>query len=630
MSKHTWNIRITDTSAASRFAAEEFIRLIKVMDPECSAEISEDPANLTIGVSGDSAGEDHISISIRNGAGKIEGSNPRSVLIAVYRFFTECGCGFVRPDRDGEYIPQRESDELCVELSECAAYRHRGICIEGTISYENIVQIIDWAPKVGMNTYFTQFFTPYTFFDRWYSHVHNPLRMPTPVSRETVDQFVKDYQRELDKRGLLHHGVGHGWTAEALGLSGMGWNAEDGDSVPADKEHLVAMIGGKRQLWHRVVLNTNLCYSNPEVRQIMVQNVVDYAKAHPEMAYIHVWLADDGNNHCECENCQKSAPSDFYVEILNAMDEALTEAGLATKLVFLLYNELWWAPEYARIRNPERFTMMFAPIARTYSEAMHPDADGSLVPYVRNKIQAPRSVGDALASLKGWQKIFSGDSFVFDYHYMWDHVKDPGYYNMAKVLRQDVENLHSLGLNGYISCQVQRTFMPNGLGMYLMGRTLWKGTSDFEAEAKDFFRKTYGADSELCRQYLQKLSDLFDSPVLRGEKPADWLAENSREILRLLDAFAPVVERNLLLEEFCHQRSWDILQFHAGLCRHLALVLLGIAEDRLADAKKQWNLACRYMRVNEMKYQSVFDMPLFLSVWKWQVLGMLNDTDWEM
>ena len=330
MEKHTWKLCITDTSAASRFAAEEFIRLIKQMDPDCGAEISEESANLTVGVSAEPAGEDQISISVRNGAGKIEGSNPRSVLFAVYRFFAECGCGFVRPDRDGEYVPRKVSAELSVELSETAAYKHRGICIEGTVSYENVVQIIDWSAKAGMNTYFTQFFTPYTFFDRWYNHAYNPQRLPTPVSRETVDQFVKDYQRELDKRGLLHHGVGHGWTAEAMGLDGLGWGQENGDAVPADKEHLVAMIGGKRQLWNRVVLNTNLCYSNPEVQQIMVENVVRYAQDHPEMAYVHFWLADDGNNHCECENCQKATPSDFYVEILNAMDEALTAAGFTS------------------------------------------------------------------------------------------------------------------------------------------------------------------------------------------------------------------------------------------------------------------------------------------------------------
>ena len=34
MSQHAWKIRVTDSSPASQLAAEEFIRLIKVMDPE--------------------------------------------------------------------------------------------------------------------------------------------------------------------------------------------------------------------------------------------------------------------------------------------------------------------------------------------------------------------------------------------------------------------------------------------------------------------------------------------------------------------------------------------------------------------------------------------------------------------
>ena len=631
----TWRLQLADPSEPSRFAAEEFTRLMKRMDPKAkvvqAGVVEPQEECLTIGVCKAFFSEeekDGIRIRVKDCAGGIFGSDPGCVLIAVYRFFTECGCGFVRPGREGEFIPERDSAELEVEVSENACYRHRGVCIEGSVSYENVVNMIDWLPKVGMNSYFTQFFSPYTFFDRWYRHEPNPYLVPAPISRETVDLFMQDYTRELDKRGMKQHGVGHGWTAEALDLPGIGWCEEEDSSVPDEKKKMIAMVGGERKLWKKVALNTNLCYSAPEVQQSIVNKVVAYAESHPSMDYLHFWLADDANNHCECAACRKALPADFYVDILNEMDRALTEKGLITRIVFLLYNELWWAPLQARIKNPDRFTLMFAPISRTYSQVMSKDAQGELAPYVRNQIRGPRSTGDALSSLRSWQKLFEGDSFVFDYHYMWDHLKDPGYYRLAQVLKEDVENLHDIGLDGYMSCQTQRAFLPHGLGMYLLGETLWHGRTDFEAEASRFFQKTYGADGEACREYFCKLSQLFDPPTLRGEKPIDGKSRDYQAVIELVQNFESTMKRNLDAEDLCHQRSWELLAYHGKLCIRLAEVMKDMAEDRKADAKEKWSQLRDFARRNESKYQAEFDMPLFLAVWEYQIAQDLWGENW--
>lgn len=635
--KMEWKLLLTDASQPSRFAAEEFIRLMKQMDPESSCRIvagtEEAEECLRIGVfscgNESESGKEEIAICVKHGSGSIGGSEPGCVLIAVYRFFTECGCGFVRPGREGEYIPRRNSAELEVTVHETASYRHRGICIEGSTSYEHVVRMIDWAPKVGMNSYFTQFFSPYTFFDRWYRHDPNPYMVPAPVSKETVERFMADYTAELDKRGMKQHGVGHGWTAEALDLPGTGWQEDDDDSIPEEKKKMVALVGGKRKLWNKISLNTNLCYSSPMVKQAIVDKVVEYAATHSSMDYIHFWLADDANNHCECEECVKARPADFYVEILNAMDEALTAQGLPTRIVFLLYNELWWAPEHTQIAHPERFTLMFAPISRTYTEAMSKDAQGALQPYVRNQIKGPRSTGDALASLRSWQKLFQGDSFVFDYHYMWDHLKDPGYYRMAQVLKEDVENLHDIGLDGYISCQTQRSFLPNGLGMHMLGTTLWKGSVDFEKEAALFFAKTYGEDSDACRAYCSRLSELFDPPTLRGEKPISGKQEDYAAVIRLVQEFEPVIRKHLEDENLCHQRSWELLLFHGRICCMLAEMLTDVAGEQFDAAKAKWVKLRDFLRRNECKYHYEFDMPLFLAVWELQIAKDLWQQDWE-
>ena len=81
--------------------------------------------------------DDRLHIQIKGLDGIIAGSNPRSVLLGVYRFLHELGCRWVRPGRAGEYVPPVDTSVCDVALDEAPSYRHRGICIEGAVSYEN-------------------------------------------------------------------------------------------------------------------------------------------------------------------------------------------------------------------------------------------------------------------------------------------------------------------------------------------------------------------------------------------------------------------------------------------------------------------------------------------------------------
>ena len=80
--------------------------------------------------------------------------------------------------------------------------------------------------------------------------------------------------------------------------------------------------------------------------------VVKYAKSNPAVDYLHVWLADEYNNVCECEGCRQTTPSDQYVSLLNEIDRRLTAEKLPTRIVFLLYQELLWPPSRRGLRIP--------------------------------------------------------------------------------------------------------------------------------------------------------------------------------------------------------------------------------------------------------------------------------------
>ena len=117
----------------------------------------------------DSFFDDAIQISVKDKKGYIAGSNERSILIGVYRFLSEWGISFIRPGKYGTVFP-KECSAKDIEIFEKASKRFRTVCIEGAISIENALDMIDWMPKVGFNSYFIQFSLPHVFFDRWYSH----------------------------------------------------------------------------------------------------------------------------------------------------------------------------------------------------------------------------------------------------------------------------------------------------------------------------------------------------------------------------------------------------------------------------------------------------------------------------
>ncbi len=614
-----------------KFAFDELMRLLKTMDPLAVIDgrvyPAYDPAVenvIWLGCDGTVAESelDAIRIDVKNGVGVITGSGNRAVLLAAYRFANELGCSFLRPGRGGEIIPRKPLTKalLTVSVAETASYRHRGVCIEGAVSYEHVANMIDFLPKVGMNSYFVQFQTPGSFFKRYYNENPNPDLQTVPVTDEDVSHMWTGLEEEIIKRALCYHATGHGWTCEPFGIRATGWEKQDDSEMPPEALEVMAELNGHRGLYKGVALNTNLCYSNPDVRNRMNRAIVNYCKEHPAIDFLHYWLADGDNNHCECAACRRMRPADHYVTILNELDEMLSAEGIQTKIVCLIYVDLLWAPETEKIANPDRFVLMFAPITRSYTYAFA-DSVGEpvpeLKPYVRNHNKMPNSVAENLARLSVWQtEQLSGDSFDFDYHLMWDHYLDPGYYECARVLHRDMANLDKIGLHGMISCQLQRAFLPTGLPFYAMARGLWDKNSVFEDICDAYFTAAFGTEGKIVERYLASLSAAFDPVYLRLEKPSDpcGYAKKLENAKALITAF----EKEVLAEKQDGALSWRLLAAHAILARAHADLLMAYlgpdtSEEKRENARKA--ICDRFREQNpvigdvfdEIRYCDIFD-----------------------
>ncbi len=528
-------VKLTRFDPVLVFAAEEMKKYLRMMMPredEITISLEKEPDDgfrlglledfgLSTEEVEDPLLDDVVHIDTDEKGGILAGSNPRSVLFAVYRYLRLNGCRWLYPGVDGDFVPVRQI--TAQRYHKKADHRFRGHCNEGAESQTCMLETIDFYAKQEINIYMIEFDNPYYYYDIYYRHKYNEAnRESEPASEAQVMQWKRECEAEIAKRGLMFHDMGHGWTAEPFGIaSTAGWRPTENHLTQEQKSYL-AEIGGVREPFHGVPLNTNLCYSNPQVRSIMADGIVQYAKNHRNVDYLHVWLADAKHNHCECEACRELPPSDFYLMIMNELDEKLTREGLDTRIVFIAYVDTMFPPERVSIQNPERFSLLYAPITRSYSSSIQKD---SVIPeprpYLRNAWKVPRSAEENYAYLKAWQKNWKGPSFSYEYHFWKHQYRDVGGITIARRIFEDILALKDMGLDGFVEDGSQRSFFPNGFAIYVYAETLLNRSITWEELAEDYFSHLYGKEWKKIYDLLEKLGNTFDFSFMSGERSKD-------------------------------------------------------------------------------------------------------------
>ena len=255
------------------FAAEELKKYLRMMMPRCGEiEIKYAPDakdGFRLGVmsdfgldtseSDDITLDDILHIDTDTEGGIIAGSNPRSVLLAVYRYLTINGCRWLFPGIDGEFIPIKNIEPT--KYHKMADCRYRGQCNEGAEAQHLMMEEIDFTPKIGMNIFMIEFENPTAYYNSYYNHTTNKAnREPEPVTNETIFQWKRQCEAEISKRGLQFHDMGHGGTAEAFKIKSNGcWSTTSDEAVPEEYRKYLALYDGKRALYQGMPLNTNFC-----------------------------------------------------------------------------------------------------------------------------------------------------------------------------------------------------------------------------------------------------------------------------------------------------------------------------------------------------------------------------------
>lgn len=515
------------------FAAEELKKYLRMMMPRCGdipiAYKPDATDGFRLGLMSDfglSTGsetdlpeyDDIVHIDTDENGGIIAGSNYRSVLLAVYEYLKKNGCRWLFPGVDGEFIPMQSI--VPVKYHKMADQRYRGQCNEGAEIQQVMMESIDFTPKIGLNCYMIEFDIPKIYYDWYYKHSYNAKnREPEPVSEETVLQWKRACEVEFEKRGILMHDMGHGWNAEPFGISSVGgWTKDDENPIPEETRQYLAELNGVRGLNNGIALNTQFCMSNPKARKIVIDYICNYARTATNVDLLKVSLADGQKAHCECPECRKMRPADWYVVMLNELDEEMTRQNLPSRIGFGAYSDTAYEPEYGNIKNPSRFVMGFAPITRSYkySAPIHPRVE-KLTPYVRNVSGRLGTLEESMHRFDLWrERAGNCDSYVYDYYFWKPQFYAPGWLNLAKRIREDIFAYRDNDFKGMVIDGSQRCYFPNAFCIYVYGAVLFDNSLTLEELIEDYFSHAYGEEWKTVVEYLQTIDRLLPQDYLEA------------------------------------------------------------------------------------------------------------------
>jgi len=626
--------KITSNSVVD-YAAEELKKYLRMMMPEAGDVIvkyapeAKDGFRLGLmqdfGLDVSDAEEpeldDILYFDCDEKGGVIAGDNPRSVLLAVYEYLRQNGCRWLYPGVDGEFIPMQ--DIVPVKYRFKPSCRYRGQCNEGAESQQAMMETIEFTPKIGMNVYMLEFRIPTPYYKTYYTHASNDdNRVPEPITDTTVLQWKRQCETEIAKRGLMFHDIGHGFTIDPFGIdSAHAWGKVDDSIIPEENREFVAMMNGKRTLFNGQPINTNFCMSNPAARRKVAEYVANYAEGHSNIDYLHVWLADAHNNHCECEKCREKTPSDWYMILMNDIDEALTAKNLNTRIVFIVYVDTTWPPVTEKIKNPARFSLLLAPITRSYLTTLPEEGIVSQVkPFTLNKLKLPGSLEEYFAYFEEWKKMWKGAAFSYEYHFWWHQCCDLSGIRLSQRINEDVKAYKKYGVNGVVQDGSQRSFFPNGLAFYTYARTLYDTSLSAEEIAEDYYSFAYGKDWKKFYDYLNRIADIIDVRYMEAALSANsavspYYNPAFAESLSQLDAV--LAEGKALIEEHYNSEyrvqtvSVRLLEYHQELCAKLAVCLQYKAKGDDENAKKAFVEFRSSFGKHETAIERYFDHALY-------------------
>jgi len=250
--------------------------------------------------------------------------------------------------------------------------------------------------------------------------------------------------------------------------------------------------------------NSQLCWTNPDVAEVMAENALEWISRDPECGYISISQSDN-DNYCTCEKCEemvkregsRSAPLLYLVnQVAAKVKEKYPDFIVET----LTYRGTINPPK--DIKPADNVMIRLAPLKLDFSRPYDDE---------RNSSADPESTEHIRELLPAWAKL-ARQMFIWNYttNYRYTMLPHPNWDGLAKDLRFFVAN----NVKGVFQEGDKYT---NGVGDFVQLRTwllaqlLWDPTKDQSSLTDEFLSGYYGDAAPFLRKYLDLTVEKFQA-----------------------------------------------------------------------------------------------------------------------
>ena len=266
----------------------------------------------------------------------------------------------------------------------------------------------------------------------------------------------------------------------------------------------LGLVDGERK-------STKLCISNPELRELVIQDALAQFARNPEQDSVSV-DPSDGLGWCECEKCQAlGSISDRALTLANAVADEVNKKHPG-KYVGMYAYSAHSPPPNLRVHPQVVISVATAFIRGGYTvdelmEGWHKKGPAlELRDYYRLS-GGPAWPKKQKGAILGVREYFSVNT--------WDRDL-PGQSRGSNLeyVREKIPHFHDQGAR-FFSAESSDNWGPNGLGYYLAARMLWNTNEANQADAlvEDFLEKCFGSAKQPMAEFY-RLIDGSNEPLM--------------------------------------------------------------------------------------------------------------------
>jgi uncharacterized protein DUF4838 len=406
---------------------------------------------------------------------EITGTNPRSLLYAVYSFLRKTlGVEWTSPTKTGEYISKENRVEIeRFHVKEQAMLKYRGFYIDSlqhSINAENISYFIDWMAKNYGNFLL--------------------------VSVMFYEKIKKPLLKALKLRSMIlevgHHGFNFYVEPKTHFQKHPDWFSEvNGKRVPGS-------------YFADIIFSSQLCTSNKEVINYYAKSFMKFWEKNPDIDILGI-IPNDGFGWCECCECKKLEEKQQACSLLKGktasgryhhfVNEIIKKKGILSpdkKVSFWAYADMIF-PSSKVLELPSNTLLSIALYDRWYNNPLNfNDKKNSGTP---NQIY--------VKILREWRETFTGEINIYEYYekYIWQSM--PKW--MPGIIRQDTKFFKDENIQGLLSMLEEGFFTlyePNYMAQLAMS---WSSKWTSESFLDEYTGKSFGGMSKEVKKEINKV-----------------------------------------------------------------------------------------------------------------------------